>query len=66
MIATEFDGTKIWSNTFEDYTQVVSCMKNAIGSFLLHLTDENTNRSAIVSTDLLGRNSGKEISNFPQ
>ena len=66
VIATEYDGTKIWSNTFDNYTQVVSCMKNAIGSFLLHLTDENTNRSAIVSTDLLGRNSGKEISNFPQ
>ena len=66
VIATEYDGTKIWSNTFDNYTQVVSCMKNAIGSFLLHLTDENTNRSAIVSTDLLGRNSGREIDNFPQ
>lgn len=64
VMAMNTKGEEMWRNEFDGYSAVYSCMENGIGSFLLELFNEDTKQSKIVSTDLLGKDTGAELDTF--
>ncbi len=57
--AFDLDDSIIWENTsFDGWTEADSCFPNGIGSYIIELYDAHSERSAIVSADLMGRNTG--------
>ncbi len=59
--AVDKTGEVEWSNTFEDYSDALSCIPNGIGSYIVQLNNSVDNKTVIVSADLLGNNTGKKI-----
>ncbi len=45
--------TELWSNTFNNYSDALSCIPNGIGSYIVQLKNESS--TVIKSADLLGR-----------
>ncbi len=64
VFAVNKSGAQMWKNEFSDYSAVYSCMENGIGSFLLELYDSDTQKTKVVSTDLLGNDTGTEYEAF--
>lgn len=64
LMAINKNGEEMWKNEFSDYDAVYSCMTNGIGSFLVELYDATTKQSKIVSTDLLGNDTGTLLGTF--
>lgn len=59
VMAIDFAGKKLWENTtFAGYTTAYSCIPNKIGTYIIQLYNQHTGESAIVSSDLLGADSG--------
>lgn len=63
VLAADRDGLTLWENFYGGsdgaaYNAVYCCMANGIGSFLMELYGAESRKSEIVSTDLLGRNTG--------
>lgn len=64
VMAVNAKGEEMWRNEFVGYSAVYSCMENGIGSFLLELFNEDSKQSKIVSSDLLGNDTGTELETF--
>jgi hypothetical protein len=64
ILSVNKSGGEMWKSEFSDYSTVYSCMENAIGSFFVELYDSVTQKSKIVSTDLLGNDTGMEYEVF--
>lgn len=64
VMAVNKGGEEMWRSEFAGYGAVYSCMANGIGSFLIELYNADTRESKIVSTDLLGNDTGAELGAF--
>jgi hypothetical protein len=60
--AYDYSGNLLWENTsFTGWTSAYSCFPNGIGSFIAELYNAESGKTSIVSCDLLGQNTGKNV-----